>query len=272
MIVLLKIILITVVVLAALYVLSTQGRAGHPGLEALRGWKYAHRGLHDKYLPENSLGAFRAALEHGYGIELDIHLMKDGKLAVIHDTSLLRTAGVDMKITDLTAEDLPSYPLGGTDEIIPTFDQVLKLFAGNAPLIIELKSDNNASELVTAAVKIMEGYEGPFCMESFDPRVVLELKKQAPQIIRGQLAMDNFKEKNQSVGVAIKWILTNNAGNFLTTPDFVAYRFADRKRLANWLARTFWGIQGVTWTLKRQKDLDKAVAEGWLPIFEGFKP
>ena len=168
------------VALGGLYALSVQGRTGHPGLESLRGWKYAHRGLHDDALPENSMAAFRAALEAGYGIELDIHLMKDGKLAVIHDTSLKRTAGADVKITDLTAEDLESYPLGGTEEKIPLFSRVLELFAGKAPLIIELKSDSNAAELVAAAVKIMEGYDGPFCMESFDPRVVYELKKQAP--------------------------------------------------------------------------------------------
>ena len=255
-----------------LYTLSTQGRTNHPELPGLRGWKYAHRGLHNAQRPENSMAAFRAALDHGYGIELDIHLMKDGNLAVIHDCSLKRTTGSDAKITDLTVGDLENYRLNDTEEKIPLFKQVLELYAGKAPLIIELKSDNNAKELVTAAVAIMEGYEGPYCMESFDPRVIYELKKQAPQIIRGQLAMDNFKEKDQNVGVAIKWLLTNNAVNFLTMPDFVAYRFADRERLANKLARNFWGLQGVTWTLKSQEEFDTAVAEGWLPIFEGFTP
>ena len=78
------------VTLGGLYVLSTQGRTGHPELEKLKGFKYAHRGLYDAEKPENSMAAFRAALEHGYGIELDIHLMKDGNLAVIHDCNLLR--------------------------------------------------------------------------------------------------------------------------------------------------------------------------------------
>ncbi len=260
------------VALGGLYVLSTQGRTGHPGLDALKGWKYAHRGLHDETLPENSMAAFRAALEHGYGIELDIHLMKDGKLAVIHDTSLKRTAGADVKITDLTAEDLENYRLGGTEEKIPLFSEVLELFAGKAPLIIELKSDSNAAELVATAVKAMEGYEGAYCMESFDPRVVYELKKQAPQIIRGQLTMDYFKEENSPLPPALKWLLTNQAENFLIGPDFVSYRFSDCKTFSNILARRFWGIQGVTWTLKSQEDFDKAVAEGWLPIFEGFIP
>ena len=95
---------------------ALKGRTGHPGMEALKGWGYAHRGLHKEGIPENSVAAFRAALDKGYGIELDIHLMKDGNLAVIHDASLLRTAGVDVQIEDLTAEDLEDYRLEGTEE------------------------------------------------------------------------------------------------------------------------------------------------------------
>ena len=95
--------------LSGLYVLSTQGRTGHPGLAQLQGWNYAHRGLHDAEKCENSMSAFRAALEHGYGIEFDIHLIKDGNLAVMHDRSLLRTAGVDVDITTLTTEELDNY-------------------------------------------------------------------------------------------------------------------------------------------------------------------
>ena len=260
------------VALGGLYVLSVQGRTGHPGLAGLQGWKYAHRGLHGNGLPENSMAAFRAALENGYGIELDIHLMKDGNLAVIHDTSLKRTAGVDVKITDLTTEDLPKYPLEGTEEIIPTFSQVLELYAGKAPLIIELKDDGNSKALVDAAVKAMEGYEGAYCMESFHPQCVYHLKKSHPQVIRGQLVMDYFKEKKSTLHPALKWIITNQAENFLTKPDFVSYRFSDRNVFSNRLARKFWGLQGVSWTIKTQEDLDQAVAEGWLPIFEGFKP
>ena len=260
------------VALGGLYVLSTQGRTGHPGLAALRGWKYAHRGLHGDGLPENSMGAFRAALEAGYGIELDIHLMKDGNLAVIHDCSLKRTAGADVKITDLTVEDLENYRLQGTDEKIPLFSQVLELYAGKAPLIIELKEDGNSKELVDAAVKAMEGYEGPYCMESFHPACVMALKKYHPQIIRGQLTMDYFKEENSKLHPALKWAMTNQAANFLTCPDFVAYRFSDRLTRSNGLVRKFWGLQGVTWTLKTQEEFDAAVAEGWLPIFEGFRP
>ena len=271
MIIFLKILIVIAVLAAGLFVLSTQGRGKQPGMKALQGWAYAHRGLHDENLPENSMAAFRAALENGYGIELDIHLMKDRKLAVIHDASLLRTAGVDVKITDLTTEDLVNYPLAN-GELIPTFDQVLELYAGKAPLIIELKDDGNSKALVDAAVKAMEGYEGAYCMESFHPQCVYELKKHHPQIIRGQLVMDYFKEEKSPLPAVLKWVITNQVENFLTQPDSISYRYADRKNLSNWITRKYWGLQGVTWTLKSQEEFDTAVSEGYLPIFEGFRP
>ena len=266
-------ILITTAAVSALFLGALRCRAGHPGLKALQGHGYAHRGLHGNGLPENSMAAFRAALDHGYGIELDIHLMKDGNLAVIHDCSLKRTAGVDINITDLTVEDLEQYRLEGTEEKIPLFSQVLELYAGQKPLIIELKADgNNQKALVDAAVKAMEGYEGPWCMESFDPRCIHALKKHHPQVIRGQLTENFVINKRSPLPMVLKFILTHQLENFLIRPDFVAYKFADRKTLSNFLARKVWGAQGVTWTITSQEDLDTAVAEGWLPIFEGFRP
>ena len=80
----------------------------------LKKFRYAHRGLHRKGLPENSLAAFRDALDHGYGVELDVHLMKDGNLAVVHDSKLGRMCGADAVIEDLTAEDLPKLKLDYT--------------------------------------------------------------------------------------------------------------------------------------------------------------
>lgn len=259
-------------VLGGTYVLSTQGRTGHPGMESLRGWYYAHRGLHNETRPENSMAAFRAALEHGYGIELDIHLIKDGTLAVMHDSSLKRTTGADVQITGLTTEQLKDYHLNGTEETIPTFREVLDLFAGKAPMIIELKADgNNQEALVDTAVKAMESYKGPWCMESFDPRCLYWLKKKYPHVIRGQLTEDYFVTGN-SLPWALKWALKNQALNFATQPDFVAYNCRDRKTFSNTLVRNYWGVQGVTWTLRSKEEFDAAVADGWIPIFENFEP
>lgn len=266
------IVLIILVVLAVLYILSTMCRKGHKGLEALRGWSYAHRGLHGKGRPENSMAAFRAALKSGYGIELDIHLLRDGNLAVMHDSSLLRTVGANVKIEDLTTEDLKKYTLEGTMEPIPEFRQVLELFAGKAPLIVELKSvGSNYAALTEAACDMLQGYAGPYCLESFDPRCIAWLKKHRPGLIRGQLT-ENFSRSKGPLPTVLKFIMTHQMVNFLTLPDFVAYKFSDRKTLSNVLVRRLWGAQGVSWTLKNQEEYDTAVAEGWLPIFEGFRP
>ena len=265
--------LIVLIVFTLLFLLSQRGRTGHKGLAALRGWNYAHRGLHGNGVPENSMAAFRNALDHSYGIELDIHLMKDGNLAVIHDASLKRTAEVDLRIEDLTKEDLAQYPLEGTGETIPLFRDVLALFGGKAPMIVELKPENgNFAELSEAACNMLDDYNGTYCIESFDPRCIRWLRKNRPDIIRGQLAENFLKSKTSKVSIVLKLAMTLNLMNFLTRPDFVAYRFTDRKNFSIWLCRKVWRIQGVTWTLRTQKDHDSAVEEGWIPIFENYIP
>ena len=264
--------LIVPVILAALYLLAIRGRKGHPGLQALQGWFYAHRGLHNADRPENSMAAFRAARDAGYGIELDIHLLKDGNLAVIHDSSLKRTTGAEGRVEDLTTEELTKYHLEGTQETIPTFRQVLDLYAGKAPLIVELKAvGGNHAALAKAACDMLDTYDGPYCIESFDPRCIHWLKKNRPDLIRGQL-IENTIGKKMSFAWYLRWIMTLQLTNFLTKPDFVAHKFVDRKFISNTLVHSFWKIQGVAWTLKTKEEFDAAVKEGYLPIFEGFIP
>ncbi len=260
------------IALLALYLFCLAGRRNHPALPELRKWKYAHRGLHDKTRPENSMAAFRAALEQGYGVELDIHLMADGNLAVIHDASLQRVAGADVKIEDLTAADLENYPLAGTDEKIPLFQDVLALYAGRAPIIVELKCErNNYAALCRAALALLDAYEGDFCMESFDPRVVRWLRRNRPDICRGQLSENWFRSKVR-LPWALKLALTCHLGNVYTRPDFIAYRYCHRKTLGTFLCRKLLGVQGVSWTVKNQQEFDTAAGEGWIPIFEDFTP
>lgn len=259
-------------IICLLYILSLQGRRTHPGMAALRGWRYAHRGLHNETRPENSMAAFRAALENGYGIEFDLHLLKDGNLGVMHDSALLRTTGCQGTMEELTTEDLKRYHLGGTEETIPEFRQVLELFDGKVPLIIELKSEKgNAAKLTETACKMLEGYHGPYCIESFDPYCIRWLYKNRPNIIRGQLAYNCTGVENGFPWL-VRFITSFYLENFLTKPDFIAYDFETRKTLSNFLCRRLWGIQGVSWTLRTHEQFDEAVKEGWLPIFEKFIP
>ena len=101
---------------AGAWFLLIKPRRKQPGWDKLGGVKYAHRGLHDadQGIPENSMAAFRRAVDHGFGAELDVHLMADGGLAVVHDSDLTRVCGKKVLIEDLTAADLKDYPLLGT--------------------------------------------------------------------------------------------------------------------------------------------------------------
>ncbi len=263
--------LLMIVIFLAL--LACRCRRDHPGLKELQGWAYAHRGLHGDGVPENSMQAFKAALDAGYGIELDIHLLKDGNLAVIHDSLLNRTTGCPGRIEDLTTEELKNYRLEGTDETIPEFMDVLTLFNGKAPMIVELKPvEGNHAQLAEAACRMMETYKGVYCMESFDPRCIQWLRKNRPDIIRGQLTEDFFKSRND-LSDLLRFALKHNLTNFMTVPDFVAYNFGHRKNTPmNWVCRNLWHAQCVAWTLRSQEDYDTAAAEGWLPIFEYFRP
>ena len=264
--------LLLIPVLAAGYTLATCCRKGHPGLQNLRSWRYAHRGLHGNGVPENSMAAFRKALDMGYGMELDVHLLKDGSLAVLHDHSLKRTAGAEVSIEDLTAADLQTYRLEGTEETIPLLSQVLELTAGRAPLIVELKATTeNYAALTEAAVTMLDGYSGVYCIESFDPRCIGWLKRHRPEIIRGQLA-ENFFRSGDNMPFTLKLLMSWQLTHFLTTPDFVAFQYRDRKNIGTFLSRHLWGAQGVSWTLKSQQELDTAEKEGWIGIFEGFTP
>lgn len=254
------------------YLLAVRGRSGHPGLESLRGHNYAHRGLHGKGVPENSMAAFRKAVEHGYGAELDVHLLADGGLAVIHDSKLIRTTGAQGRVEDLTTAQLKDYHLEGTDETIPEFTEVLKVFEGKAPLIIELKVEGNTAALCETVSKVLDDYKGVYCIESFHPQAVAWFKKHRPDVIRGQLTENYFHSKGSKLNPVLKFVLGNQITNIWTRPDFVAYNYRDLKTISNTIARKLWKMQGVAWTLRNQEQFDDAVQNGWLPIFEGFEP
>ncbi len=260
-----------ILLLAVFLIACIAGREKNPDADKFMTVRYAHRGLHSADRPENSLAAFRAAVEQGYGIELDVHLMNDGRLAVIHDSSLKRTAAADVKIEDLTTADLEHYRLEGTEEKIPTLKEVLKTINGRVPLIIELKSAGNTKPLCSALWYELNGYKGDWCVESFDPRCVLWFKKNRPEVVRGQLSQ-NFLKRKENLVFPLRLLLTLLSFNIATQPDFVAFKFADRKFISNLLSRKFWNMNGFTWTVNKKEDMQTAESEGYAVIFEDFEP
>ena len=201
----------------------------------------AHRGLHNAKAPENSLAAFKLAVAHGNVIELDVHMLADGKVVVFHDDNLKRMTGVDAAIKDEIYDELSGLRLKDTKEKIPLLTEALDLIKGKVPVIIEIKYDRSAREICPALIKIMSDYAGQFVVKSFDPKIVFYFCRKAPYIGRGQLAT----KKN--------FFLQNLYFNFLTKPDFISYdiRYLPKKRVEKIRRK----IPVLGWTVRNKNDL-----------------
>jgi glycerophosphoryl diester phosphodiesterase len=245
----------------------------NPDRSKFEGWYYAHRGLHDNksQVPENSLPAFKMAVENGYGIELDVQLTKDLVPVVFHDYDLKRACKVDKKVADLTYEELTQYKLFKSQERIPTFREVLDCVQGKVPLIVELKIPWKPQKTCIAASKELENYKGLYCIESFNPFGLVWYKKNFPRVIRGQLSTDFIKDEIEGSRMQY-FILKHLLFNFATKPDFIAYHHIYKKGLSLTICRKLYKTWMVAWTIKSQDELDACKDYFETFIFERFIP
>lgn len=224
------------------------GYISHRKRTIFRGVNYAHRGLYsrDQSVPENSLPAFRLAAQKGYGIELDVQLSKDGRVVVFHDNTLERACGINARVSDLSYRELSALRLFGTDERIPLFSDVLASIRGCEALIVELKNGPRYRELCEKTKTLLDDYHGNICIESFNPMIVAWFRFHAPEIIRGQLATGIKDYIDDGFGMVTASILHNTLLNFLSRPQFVAYRIGRRPPLVR--LSTAMGALNIGWT------------------------
>ncbi len=227
---------------------------------------YAHRGLHGNGVPENSLQAFELAINNGYGIELDVQLSKDGKVMVFHDYTLTRMTGVDKKLKDLNVDELTKLSLANTDQKIPTFKEVLELVKGQIPLLIELKGEDLNDELCPKVAEVLTEYKGAYCIESFNPLLIRNIKKYLPDVYCGQLYTNLCREKKKFTPFNIT--LSLMVFNFLAKPDFIAYNKDDRKSFPVKLTTKLYKAPKFVWTTRGDKEKNTAKNLGEYAIFE----
>ncbi|MDD3277704.1 MAG: glycerophosphodiester phosphodiesterase family protein [Lachnospiraceae bacterium] len=258
------------------WLILTKTRITHQEkMKQLIAYDYAHRGLHDLSMgvPENSMAAFARAVQHGYGIELDVHLTRDGRLAVIHDATLNRVCGVNGVVEKLTFRELQQYELCGTTEKIPELKQVLDLVAGAVPLIIEIKPEHeNEGVLCERISEVLEHYTGKFCLESFDPRVLFWFRRHRPDWLRGQLTEYFARHGNKTIHPAADFVLHHVMFNLFTRPDFLAYNTKDRRCLTLRMCRKLFHAAEADWTIRDREQFDLVKADGAMTIFENFLP
>lgn len=244
-----------------------------PSFQAFLGRYYAHRGLHNDEFPENSMKAFQLALDHDYGIELDVHLSKDEIPIVFHDFDLKRMCNVDENINNLTYEELKALKLANSNEKIPRLVDVLDLINGKVPLIIEIKARarDDFNLLCDKTSEVLDEYKGTYCIESFNPIVLLWFKRFKPQVIRGQLSTDFIRDKFKEDSIS-NLLLTYLLLNFQTKPDFIAYNHIYKNNLSLKICRNLYKTMTFAYTIKTEDELEKSKDDFHLFIFENFHP
>lgn len=213
----------------------------------------AHRGYHslDKSIPENSFPAFMYAIEKGYIIELDLHILKDGNVVVFHDDNLSRMTGINKNIRDTVYSEIKDLRLQNTNNYIPLLEDVLNLVNGRVPIIVEFKYDVKVGILEKAAMDILKDYNGKFVVKSFSPLSVLWFKRHYPNVIRGFLS-SNF---NQEKCFIKKLFLKSNLLFKLMDINFLSY---DINSLPDKKVEKFSENHVVLgWTVRNKKDFDK---------------
>lgn len=255
------------------YLLAVKPRMGHRA-DKIKGALYAHRGLYNTKagVPENTMEAFRRAVNAGYGIELDVQLTKDGEVVVFHDFDLKRVCGTEGKVSDFTYGELQTFSVMGTRERIPRFSDVLEMVGGRVPLLVEMKVKTKEFDggVCAKADELLSRYPGEYVIESFHPWALLWYRRHRPEVCRGQLSM-NF-QKREGTFTVVHYLARHLLMNFISRPDFIAYDIRDRSSVSRNVCRKLFGAPSAAWTVKSREQLSALRPYFDAYIFEGFFP
>ena len=241
---------------------------------------YAHRGLftQDQSVPENSIPAFEAAARAGYGIELDVQFTQDKRLVVFHDDTVDRMTSARGLVQDMPYAAFANLTLAGTKYHPPLFGDMLRAVAAanpETPLIVEIKSRRELSEaylkeLCAATLDCLGDYPGPYCIESFDPRVVRIIRRTAPGVLRGQLVDCYQGYRGEGAAALYAYGISHCLCNLMGRPHFIAW--CPEKR--NWAVRlcAAMGAMMVMWTALPADDANRRQAENDAVIFQWYTP
>ncbi|MBR1624184.1 MAG: glycerophosphodiester phosphodiesterase [Clostridia bacterium] len=206
----------------------------------------AHRGLHNDSYTENSMSAFKNAIKHGYNIETDVHLLKSGEVVVFHDNTLKRVCGINVKISDLTLDDIKGndylLPCG---EHIPLFSEMLKLVDGKVGILLELKfAGFGTHKLEEEVYKLIKGKESWIAVQAFSPFMIQWFQKNAPEFKRGLLSM-------AALGIDVPLHFRK------MKPDFISYEVSGVKCVKKFARKR--NVHLLVWTIRSDEKYQKAL-------------
>jgi glycerophosphoryl diester phosphodiesterase len=239
----------------------------------------AHRGLHDEAagVIENSSSAFEAAIAKGYAIECDLQLSSDGVPFVFHDDDFDRLTMATgpsnaRPIAEVTALVLKGSAVGDRPQ---RFTEFLSQIAGRTMLQIELKPQPNSdgtARLATAVAAALRTYSGPYAIESFDPHLLIALRREgvtAPLgiITYGYDEPDWDKKLTPWQRIVLKHLLHWPLSRF----DFISCRDVSLGIPAVRMFRAL-GMTVTSWTITSPDAAARALRHADQILFEGFLP
>lgn len=274
---LLPICIFVFVLIAVVYIFLIMPRVVDRADMDLLSTDYAHRGLHSSTVPENSLAAFSAACDAGYGIELDVQMSRDGKIFVFHDDTLERMCGIKKRIQSMTSAEISAYTLAKTAEKIPLITDVLELVDGKVPLLIEIKYADNSISLCKKLSLILDTYPGAFAIQSFDPTILSFFKKYRPRFARGQLVtkftLKNTKrEAPRKMPFFIRFSLTHMLTNVISRPDFISIDGRRLGEISYLITTKLFRAKSFVWTIRKDEQYALCRQKELYSIFENIRP
>lgn len=236
-----------------------------------------HRALHDRAAGriENSPSAIKAAVQAGYGIEVDLQLSSDGVAMVFHDEELDRLTNEVGPVNARTAAELGRIPLKGSTDTIPTLAQVLGLIDGKVPLLIEIKDQTlemapTDGKLEAATAEDLQDYKGEVALMSFNPHSIAHMARLAPHLPRGLTTSaydpDDWAPLPKDVCDRLRLIPDYDA----TGSSFISHEGRDlgRDRVAELKAQ---GAKILCWTIRTAADEASVRQIADNVTFEGYR-
>jgi glycerophosphoryl diester phosphodiesterase len=240
---------------------------------ALAGAPIAHRGLWSPDgAPENTLAAFRAAAEAGYGMELDVQLSADGEAMVFHDDRLDRLTAASGRLVERPTAELGDLAVCGTSQTIPRLSEVLEAVDGRSLVLVELKVlGGEEGRLEARVAETLEDYDGPVAVLSFNPRSLAWFADNQPRTLRGLNAW-SYRD-------AVCWTLPADEREALAELEHVAVARphflslgVDMLPSPSAAALRAQGMPVICWTIRTQAQWGQLSRHCDNLMFEGFRP
>jgi glycerophosphoryl diester phosphodiesterase len=221
-----------------------------------------HRGARGE-APENTLGGFRYLRTLGVrAVELDVRMMRDGTLAIMHDDNLMRTAGVPISLNALYREDLSrqdnrqGWPNWPDPEPIPTLSQALTEMSEFQHIEVEVKPVNDlavAYQLIDRLLHQLSGWREHAIITSFDLKILQALQQSRSPMRRG-LLIETLTPKDDPIEMAQRLgCVQIGIKDALCSARIIERAHAEEMRCSVWTVNdldrarqlAYWGADGL---------------------------